>query len=300
MKNIFKISVLILFVIACKSEKKEIQKAPKKEVEKVVSKPKLTHEINGLTHCESVVYDTKRNVLYASLIGNSEAGDGSIAKITLDGKVIDTMFVKGLNDPKGIAITNDKLYVSDVTVLVEADLETGKVIQTHTTEGTQFLNDVNIASDGTIYVSDTANSTIFKLGTDGTFSAWLQSEDLEHPNGLLQVENDMYVAAWGNMVGPEGKQKQSGNFLKVNMTTQEITKISKETLGNLDGVQVYDKENFIISAWRSGKVMKISKNGVVEDVVTVGQSVGDILYIPAQKLLALPMNRQSQLLIYQL
>lgn len=299
MKNLCKIALLSLCIIACGNEKKENPIAEGKESVKVILKPKLIHEINGLTHCESAVYDKKRNVIYASLIGNSEDGDGSIAKVSLDGKVIDTMFVKGLNDPKGIAITNDKLYVSDVTVLVEADLETGKVLNTHTTEGTQFLNDVNIATDGTVYVSDTRTSSIFMLKPDGKFSEWLQSEDLEHPNGLLQVGNDMYVAAWGNMVGPEGKQKQSGNFLKVNMVSKEIMKVSKDTIGNLDGVQVYDKNNFIISAWRTGKILKINADGVVEDVLKVGRSVGDILYIPEKKLLALPMNIQSQLLIYE-
>lgn len=300
MRNICTIALLSLCVIACKSEKKEVQKTQKEEAKVTVLEPKLLHEVNGLTHCESVVYDKNKNILYASVIGNREAGDGSIASVSLDGKVIDTAFVKGLNDPKGIAITNDRLYVSDVTVLVEADLNTGEVIKRHTTEGTTFLNDVNVASDGTVYVSDTANSTIYMLKPDGTFSAWLQSDDLEHPNGLLQVKNDMYVAAWGNMVGPDdGAKKQSGNFLKVDMTSKEIMKVSKDTLGNLDGVQVYDKDNFIISAWRTGKIMKINNKGVVEDVLTVGQSVGDILYIPEKKLLALPMNIQSQLLIYE-
>ncbi|MEM6686547.1 MAG: hypothetical protein AAF617_12260 [Bacteroidota bacterium] len=300
MKNKYFILLLSLCFIACKDSQKETPKTPEKETEVVNTSPRLLHEINNLTHCESVVYDKKRNMLYASLIGNREAGDGSIAKISLDGKVIDTMFVKGLNDPKGIAITEDKLYVSDVTVLVEADLETGAVLNTHTTEGTKFLNDVNIASDGSVFVSDTSGSSIYQLQTDGTFSLWLQSEDLEHPNGLLQVKNDMYVAAWGNMVGESGQKKQSGNFLKVNMKTKEIAKISKDTIGNLDGVQVFDDTNFIISAWRTGKVMKISQSGAVENVLTVGRSVGDILYIPEQKLLALPMNIQSQLLIYKL
>jgi len=299
MKNIFKIGILLLCVIACKNEQKQTSKTQEKVVKEVMLKPKLTHEINGLTHCESVVYDEKRNVLYASLIGNREPGDGSIAKISLDGKVIDTTFIKGLNDPKGIAITNDKLYVSDVTVLVEADLETGKVLKTHTTEGTQFLNDVAIASDGTIYVSDTRKSSIFQLTQDGAFSEWLQSEELEHPNGLLQVKNDMYVAAWGNMVGEAGKQKQSGNLLKVDMATKEIAKVSKDTLGNLDGIQIYDKDNFIISAWKTGKIMTINDKGDVKDILTVGRSVGDILYVPEKKLLALPMNIQSQLLIYE-
>ncbi|EDP95870.1 hypothetical protein U8527_12135 [Kordia algicida OT-1] len=300
MKAFLKIIVLSMLIFACKSEKKDAEKVPKEEQKAIVLKSKLLHEVNGLTHCESIVYDENKNILYASLIGNREAGDGSVATVSLEGKVIDTMFVKGLNDPKGIAITDDKLYVSDVTELVEADINTGEIIKKHTLEGIKFLNDVAIAHDGTVYVSDTFNSSIYALKTDGTFSEWLNSEALEHPNGLLKVENNMYVSAWGNMVGPDGKKKQSGNFLKVNMETKEITKVSKDTLGNLDGVQIYDKDNFIISSWRTGKIMKINNNGAVEDVLTVGISVGDILYIPEKKLLALPMNRQNQLLIYKL
>ena len=299
MKTFFKILLLISLFYACETEKKAPEKTPEKEVVEVNLTPKLLHEINGLTHCESVVYDKKRNVYYASLIGNREKGDGSIAKVAADGKLIDSIFIAGLNDPKGIAITGDKLYVSDVTILVEADLNTGKVLQEHTNEETQFLNDVEITNDGTVYVSDTFKSSIFALTKDGKFSEWLQSDALEHPNGLLNVGNDMYVAAWGNVVGEGDDKKQSGNFLKVNMNTKEIAKVSKNTLGNLDGVQVYDENSFLISAWDTGKIMKINKNGDVEDILTVGRSVGDILYEPSTKMLGLPMNIQSQLLLYQ-
>ncbi|WP_298420932.1 hypothetical protein [uncultured Kordia sp.] len=299
MKTFIKVLVVTSLFFACKTEKKTPEKTPEKEIVATKEVPKQLYEINGLTHCESVVYDKKRKVYYASLIGNREKGDGSIAKVSADGKLIDSIFIKGLNDPKGIAITDDKLYVSDVTILVEADLNTGKVVHEHTNENAQFLNDVEIAKDGTVYVSDTAKSSIFALATDGTFSEWLNSEALEHPNGLLNVGNYMYVAAWGNMIGEGDNKKQSGNFLKLNMKTKEIIKVSKDTLGNLDGVQVYGKDSFLISAWNTGKIMKINTNGEVEDVLTVGRSVGDILYEPSEKILGLPMNIQSQLLIYQ-
>lgn len=299
MKTFFKLLLLISLFYACKTEKKTPEKTTEKEVVEVKLTPKLIHELNDLTHCESVVYDKKRNVYYASLIGNREEGDGSIAKVAADGKLIDAVFISGLNDPKGIAITDDKLYVSDVTVLVEADLNTGKILQKHKNEETKFLNDVAITKDGTVYVSDTFKSSIFALTADGNFSEWLNSEALEHPNGLLNIGNDMYVAAWGNVVGEGDDKKQSGHFLKLNMDTKEITKISKDTLGNLDGVQVYDKNSFLISAWNTGKIMKINTNGEVEDILTVGRSVGDILYEPSKKVLGLPMNIQSQLLLYQ-
>lgn len=299
MKKFLAIICISIGFFACKSEKKQTEKTPEKENAVATLEPKLLHEVNGLTHCESVVYDKKRNVLYASVIGNREDGDGSIAKVSLDGKLIDSIFIPGLNDPKGIAITGEKLYVSDVTVLVEADLNTGKIIKKHSAEGIKFLNDVEIASDGTVYVSDTFKSSIYALKTDGTFTEWLSSDDLEHPNGLLKVDNDMYVAAWGNAVGEGEDKKQSGNFLKVNMDTKEIMKVSKDTLGNLDGAQIYAKDTFLISAWNTGKIMKINTKGDVENILTVGRSVGDVLYIPEKKILALPMNIQSQLLIYE-
>ncbi len=299
MKTLIKIILLVSFFYACKSEKKDLNKTSENVTSETVFSPKLVHEVNGLTHAESVVYDKKRNVLYVSLIGNGEKGDGSIAKIALDGKVIDTMFISGLNDPKGIALKGDKLYVSDVTYLVEADLNTGKVIQNYTAESVKFLNDVEIGNDGTVYVSDTAKSLIFTLTPDGNFSEWLNNSDLEAPNGLLLVDNTMYVAAWGNMVGEGVMAKQSGNFLKFDINTKEIIKVSKDTLGNLDGAQIYNKDKMLISAWNTGKIMKINTKGDVETILTVGRSVGDILYIPEKKLLALPMNIQSQLLIYE-
>ena len=46
-----------------------------------------------LTHCESAVYDAKNNIIYASLIGNREIGDGSIATVDTNGKLINIKFI---------------------------------------------------------------------------------------------------------------------------------------------------------------------------------------------------------------
>jgi sugar lactone lactonase YvrE len=299
MKTFVKILLIVSLFYSCKNDKKETVKTSEKETAAIKYTPKLMNEVEGLTHAESVVYDKKRNVLYVSLIGDREKGDGGIAKMSLDGNRINRRFISGLNDPKGIAVSGDKLYVSDVKDLVEIDLNTGKIVKNYTHKNTAFLNDVEIGKDGTVYVSDTSKSSIFALTTDGTFSEWIQNDNLEHPNGLLLVDNTMYVAAWGNVVGEGEKAKQSGNFLKLNMETKAIAKVSKDTLGNLDGAQIYDKNTFLISAWNTGRIMKINTNGDAETILTVGRSVGDILYIPEKKLLALPMNIQSKLLIYE-
>lgn len=251
----------------------------------------LKHTTEGLSHCESAVYDASLNRIYASMIGEREPGDGGVATVGLDGNIIDHDFITGLEDPKGIAITKDRLYVSDVTTLVEADRITGKILKRHTLDGIAFLNDVTIAEDGSIYVSDTRNSEIYKLDTQGVFTLWLKDTALDNPNGLLILNNTMYVVSWGGT-------EDGGAVSKVDMSTKLITPLTQK-IGNLDGIRPYNDTHLIISDWRSGNIRLVDlESGRTQKIITVGISVGDIAYLPDSKTLLLPMNRQSSLLQY--
>ena len=106
----------------------------------------------------------------------------------------------------------NKIYVTDVTTLVEADLATGEVLKKYTTEGTTFLNDVAVAPDGAIYVSDTSDSILYQLSSDGKFIKWMENPELDHPNGLLVIGTNIYVASWGG-------SETGGRILKINMET---------------------------------------------------------------------------------
>ncbi len=289
MKPIIYAVLGLLITTSCKNNKAaEIAQADTVQI------PTATFitETLGLTHCESAVYNAKQNIIYASLIGEKEPGDGAIATIDLDGKLIDALFISGLNDPKGIAITEDKLYVSDINELVEADLKTGKIIKKYSHEGLEFLNDVAIDGQGNVYVSDTGTSKIYQLDTQGNFSLWLADENLDRPNGLLVQNNTMYVASWGS-------QPNGGRVSKIDMTTKAIDSITT-IIGNLDGIRPYDKDRLIISDWNSGMIHLVDYDGNTQLVLQVGQSVGDIAYIQEKKLLLLPMNKQSRLLFYRL
>jgi len=293
MKSIFSFLIVFLLIVSCKNETKttdvkpEIAKNEPSKLEAI-----FMHETLDLTHCESAVFDKSNTIIYASLIGNREAGDGSVATINLDGKIINKTFVSGLNDPKGIAITTNKLYVSDVTDLVEVDLKTGKILKKHTLPSIAFLNDVAIDKEGNVFVSDTRTSEIYKLDTEGKFSLWLADKLLDNPNGLLVKNNTMYVASWGS--DPKG-----GRFSKIDMASKKVDTISS-IIGNLDGIRPFDTESFIISDWNSGNIHLIDKKGATEKLLTVGQSVGDIAFIKEKNLLLLPMNKQSRLLFYKI
>ena len=83
------------------------------------------------------------------------------------------------------------------------------------------------------------------------------------------------------------------------METKTIESIS-EIIGNLDGIRPFDDNRLIISDWNSGNIHLIDDNGNTEQILQVGQSVGDIAYIKEKDLLLLPMNRQSRLVFYSL
>ncbi|MGC2427138.1 MAG: hypothetical protein WA421_08885 [Nitrososphaeraceae archaeon] len=136
---------------------------------------KLWETPNDLKNPESVAYAPKQNVLFVSNVdGKPDQKDqkGFISKVSpSNGTIIELNWITGLNAPKGIAISNNnnnnnsKLYVSDITDLVEIDIANGKIIKRFNAPGSAFLNDVASDNQGNIYVSDTHTNTIYKLDT---------------------------------------------------------------------------------------------------------------------------------------
>src|SRR5690606_23876579 len=98
-------------------------------------KPQLIHQWTTdtlLTTNESVIYDKKRNILYVSNIAgkpDSLDGNGFISKVDLMGKITDTMWVEGLDAPKGMGIIEDTLYVTDIDDVVKINIETGEILK---------------------------------------------------------------------------------------------------------------------------------------------------------------------------
>lgn len=258
-----------------------------------IESAELLKKVDGFSHPESVVFDEQREEVYISNIGKKEPGDGFISKATLEGEVLELNWIKDLNDPKGLLIHGDKLFVSDNTDLVIMDIESGSISKRIEVEGSQFLNDIAADKEGNIYISDTGNSSIYlmKKGSD-KIEQWLSTEELEFPNGLLVVDDYIYVAAWG--------KENGGNLLKVNLKNQDISKISKAPIGNLDGIQLNHNNNFYISDWATGDVYEIDLKGKQSKVLTSEKSAGDILFHSASGKMVLPMNRQNSVWWYQI
>lgn len=288
------LSLLALLAYSCKTPVKQIMILPVKQNVKFT----LISSTPDLSHAESVAFDPNFNRLYVSVQGEQEPGDGGIATIDLEGNIIDKNFTTGLNNPKGIAILNDRIYVSDATELIAISRETGKVLERYSIGDEQFLNDVAVDQNGNVYVSDMRSSSIYRVDAQNNYNKWHSSLDLESPNGLLAVGNDLYIAGWGSAGSENSEGNTQGRFLKVDISTKKIEKITTLPQGNLDGIQVFDDNHFLVSDWRKGTIMKISKSGDVTFFMKSEPSLGDLLYLRDKKILALPLNRQNTVELY--
>lgn len=228
----------------------------------------------GLSNPESAVYDPRtENIFVSNLAGDGKARDGIgwISRINSQGKIISEQWVSGLNAPKGIAIRENVLWVSDIDSVVKINIDQGKIEKTIFVPGSLFLNDIAIAEDGTVYVSDMERSAIIQIKND-VADVWVEGAEWESPNGLVVDGNTLYVAAWGFTPSTAQSPKVAGNFYQVDLRTKKKAVLSKKPLGQLDGLwQGPTKDTFYVSDWVAGKVFAITRKGWVGQVKGVGQ-----------------------------
>ena len=124
---------------------------------------KIWETLDDSKNPESVIYAPKQNILFVSNVdGKPDQKDqnGFISTVSpSNGSIVELNWITGLNAPKGMAVNNNnnnsRLYVSDITDLVEIDIASGKIIKRFNAPGSAFLNDVALDNQGNIYVSDT-------------------------------------------------------------------------------------------------------------------------------------------------
>lgn len=266
--------------------------------------------ITPFTNPESVLYDAGRDQFYVSEANFAvPSGGGKVALLDGAGKLVKPDWITGLNHPKGLGMTGDKLYVADVTEILEIDIPSGKVVETYPVEGAVFLNDVTVTPDGDVYVSDTITNQIIKVGPDGSLEVWLSDEKLENPNGLLAHDGALYVAAWGKVPGNTGddlgKAGPTGRLMKVSLADKSITVLSKGPVGNLDGLEADKDGNFYVTDWIAGKLFHMSVEGDVLKTydmakllgISSAQGLADIDYIAAKGEIWAPMMMQGSVLV---
>lgn len=261
-----------------------------------IAAPQLLSKIENLPGAESVVFDESKGVYFVSLQAGDKAGDGSVVALNSDYSFIATV-ASGLENPKGIAIKGNTLFVGDMQNLVEVNLQSGQVVK-HPAKNAEFLNDVAIDSNGDVYVSDMFTSSIYKY-SDSKVTKWMDSPELENPNGLKFIDGQLYIAAWGYFNDKNPIEAPFGHVLKVDPASKKITKVTKKPLGNLDGLQLDKKGNLIVSDWKQGVVFSVTESGQATQILDLPRGAGDVYYSQHQHKLLIPMALEGEVLEYR-
>jgi sugar lactone lactonase YvrE len=251
---------------------------------------------------ESALYDAQRDILYVSNVNgepNAADGNGFISKLGLDGSIAELEWVSGMDAPKGLAMAGGKLYVSDINKLIEIDIDSGAISNRYDAAGAQFLNDVTADDAGNVYVSDMLTNTIYKL-SDGKFESWVQSDDLQNPNGLLAEGDKLVVGTWGKMT--DGFNTEVPGHLKsVSLADGAISDMGSATpVGNLDGVESDGKGAYYVTDWMNGKLFHVDAGGKAEEMLSLGQGSADHEVILDKNLVIIPMMMNNTVQAYQI
>lgn len=185
---------------------------------------------------ESAFYDADRDVIYVSNINENPSekdGNGFISILNPNGSVKVFKWVEDLSAPKGMAVFDGRLYVSDIDQLVEIDIERGKILNKYNAPNAVFLNDVAACMNGMIFVSDTRTAKIHVLN-NGVFSVWMEGEPFETPNGLFTEKGNLYVG--------------DKNIYKVDIENKNVTEIISDA-GGVDGLVKNNEGEFVFSNW---------------------------------------------------
>lgn len=240
---------------------------------------------------ESARWDSVNQVWYVSNFGEpfgappEELQPGWIARLEADGTVREEQWVANLGSPVGMAILDGNLYVADGGSILVIDIATGTVSDTILITGAMFLNDV-AAGNGKIYVSDTFGNAIHEITPGQPPVLLVEGPELDFPNGLYVRENELVIAALGDL----NDETNLGSLMTYSFDTGELTPIG--TLeGRLDGVEV-DGEDLLVTDF-TGKLYRVDATGASEliaDLVTDHgfMSTADLGWDPDRRMIAMP------------
>jgi hypothetical protein len=267
------------------------------------AEPELLWEARGLQAPESVVFDAGRGQFYVSnmaTFGDGEtAHDGFVARVSADGKLLEEKWVTGLDNPKGLALVNGRLYAGDDVYLWEIDIAAGKIVGKYAPEdGPGDFNDCTADPAGNVYVCSGRLETVFRLH-EGKFEAWYKLDRAKTGglNGLLAEKDRLLLGGW-SLRGADGKE-QLGHISTVAYADKALGRIGRVPVAHIDGLEPDGAGGYSVCDWQTGDVVHVSADGVPTPIMKLHQGSADHTYLIAQKELVIPLMLDGVLRAYR-
>lgn len=240
---------------------------------------------DGLSTPESVLYDaTSDTYIVSNVDGDPLAvdGNGYISRLSPDGKIVVGKWIEGkrrgatLNAPKGLAMTGGKLYVADIDTVRIFDAKTGAPSGEVKLPGATFANDLAVAPDGRVLVSDSGlkagkksfepsgTDAVYAIDASNKLTTIAKSKDLGGPNGLLPTADKTWVVGF-----------RSGELYSLDASGKRAD-VQKLPKGSLDGIVALPGGDLLISSWDASSVYRGKPGGDFRVAIEGVKSPADI------------------------
>jgi hypothetical protein len=276
---------------------------------------KRVASIAGFRSPESVRYDADQDVWFVSNIaGFGSDKDGRAYIIRVQAGKLDSMSVFAisgrngvqLDAPKGMAIQGDTLWVADIDVVRGFNRRTGMPVGTIDLkpQNVTMLNDVALAPDGTLRVTDTGilmtekgvlrpgGDKIFSIGAGHAIKVLQSGTQLGEPNGVT----------WDSA----GKRWIVVGFKRFNARVDaypsdfsKSTPVYSKDGGEFDGVEVLPGGAIVYTSWTDSTVHVIT-DGQDRKLVRFVPEAADIGYDTKRGVLAIPLAMMDHVEFYTL
>ncbi|MBN2357460.1 hypothetical protein JXO59_15205, partial [candidate division KSB1 bacterium] len=243
---------------------------------------------------ESAAYDPVTDAIYVSNYDpyrrSTSEGLQCISKFSTDGKVANLKWVGGLKNPTGVTVYHGKLYVAERKSLVEIDIAGAIILKRYDVPAAGMLNDVASDGKGTLYITDSMASLIYKFA-GGIIDTFYTGAEVNRPNGIC-VDQDRLI--WGNI--------GDNSVMAMNLINKGVERLTALSRGTIDGVVATPKGELLISH-NEGRLFRLTLPGQVSkllDLSVVGTNIADFCYISGKGLLVIPTFSNNRLIGYKL
>ncbi len=249
---------------------------------------------------ESAYYHAGSNAIFVSSINGQileKDGNGYISRLSPDGKMVSAKWVTGLNAPKGIRSLGGTLWVTDIDEVVSIDIATARITARVKVEGSQFLNDLATAQDGTVFASDSGLARIYAV-KDGKSSVFVEGADLvDVPNGLLVDGTRLVLGTIG--AGPRGGgpgrggagrggPPPSGHLYAFDLKTKQRTQLTMDAVGGIDGIEPDGRGGLLITDVIGARLLHVAASGQTRVLAKFSGGGADFGYIGAKGIAVVP------------
>jgi hypothetical protein len=222
---------------------------------------------------ESVRYDPDQDVFFISNVNggmSSRDSNGFIMRVSAARPDTGVVFVRSgqggvtLDAPKGLAITGDTLWVTDIDVVWGFDRHTGAraAMVDLRPLGARFLNDIAAAPDGSLWLTDTGievdprgripvgGDRNFRIGPGHTVTVVAAGDSLHEPNGIT------WDAARRGWVVLPFQDLQSYVLLLDSSGMRRLPVVPSR--GQFDGVEALTGGKLLVSSWGDSAVYLVT------------------------------------------